>query len=377
VQARDDYNVVIKTYYPWPNLPLMLSLQEIVPERYMKEAGIEGFNEKPVGTGPFIFVRREKGDEIILESFNDYYGGPPELPPVQVAPVKQLVFRVVPSYIDQVSMLKKGECNIIFNIPSDLIPVLRMSKDIVIQSIPATRSVFAELNLSRPFFKDKRVRRALNHAVDIETILKQKFMGKGQRLSTIFLANTTGFDPGLEPYQYDPQMAKRLLAEADFPFSQTILIYTNQSELLFADGISLYLTKLGIKNRVQVIQGERPDRIGTEAPWDIFMGSWGNSTLDPVDIVDPKLSGRGSANYSGFYSDELDMIMEKVQKTMSPSLRKEYFKRIQRIIYDEAPMIFGYGPDEFYAVTSNVKNFHPSASGMLEMHDVALEGSNE
>ncbi len=355
----------------------MLSLQEIVPERYMKEAGIEGFNEKPVGTGPFIFVRREKGDEIILESFNDYYGGPPELPPVQVAPVKQLVFRVVPSYIDQVSMLKKGECNIIFNIPSDLIPVLRMSKDIVIQSIPATRSVFAELNLSRPFFKDKRVRRALNHAVDIETILKQKFMGKGQRLSTIFLANTTGFDPGLEPYQYDPQMAKRLLAEADFPFSQTILIYTNQSELLFADGISLYLTKLGIKNRVQVIQGERPDRIGTEAPWDIFMGSWGNSTLDPVDIVDPKLSGRGSANYSGFYSDELDMIMEKVQKTMSPSLRKEYFKRIQRIIYDEAPMIFGYGPDEFYAVTSNVKNFHPSASGMLEMHDVALEGSNE
>ena len=151
------------------------------------------------------------------------------------------------------------------------------------------------------------------------------------------------------------------------------MIYTNQSELLFADGISLYLTKLGIKNRVKVVRDARPDMIGANAPWDIFAGSWGNSTLDPVDIIDPKLTGRGSANYSGFISDELDMIMEKVQKTMSPSLRKEYFERVQRIIFDGAPMIFGYGPAEFYAVTSNVKNFHPSLSGMVEMHDVILE----
>jgi peptide/nickel transport system substrate-binding protein len=373
VHAMGDYTVVIKTAYPWPNLPLMLSLQEIVPEKHMKEAGYEGFNEKPIGTGPYKFAGRKKGVEIILESFNDYYGGPPELPPVQAAPVKHLVFRVVPSYIEQISMLKKGDCNIIFNIPSDLIPVVRMSKDVAIQSIPATRSVFAELNLSRPYLKDERVRRALNHAVDVETIIKQKFMGKGQRLSTIFLPNTTGFDPGLAAYTYDPQTAKRLLIEANFPYGQTILIYTNQSELLFADGISLYLTKLGIKNRVKVVRDARPDMIGANAPWDIFAGSWGNSTLDPVDIIDPKLTGRGSANYSGFISDELDMIMEKVQKTMSPSLRKEYFERVQRIIFDGAPMIFGYGPDEFYAVTSNVKNFHPSLSGMVEMHDVILE----
>ncbi len=373
VRARDDYTVLIKTAYPWPNLPLMLSLQEIVPERYMKEVGPEGFNEKPIGTGPYKFVGREKGIEIILESFDDYYGGPPELPPVQTAPIKHLFFRVVPSYIEQISMLKRMDCNIIFNFPSDLIPVLSMSKDVVIQSIPATRSVFAELNLSRPYFKDKRVRCALNHAVDVETILKQKFMGKGQRLSTLFLPNTTGFDPELKAYPYDPKIAKRLLAEANFPYGKTILIYTNQSELLFADGISVYLTKLGIKNRVKVVKNARPDNIGADAPWDIYLGSWGNSTLDPVDIIDPKLTAHGSANYSGFNSVELDMIMEKVQKTMSPSLRKKYFYRIQRIIFDEVPMIFGYGPDEFYAVTSNVKNFHPSLSGMLEMHDVILE----
>jgi peptide/nickel transport system substrate-binding protein len=373
VHARNDYTLLIKTFYPWQNLPLMLSLQEVVPEKYMKGVGQQGFNERPIGTGPYKFAGRKKGAEIVLESFDDYYGGPPELPPVQAAPIKHLVFRVAPSYIDQVSMLKKRDCNIIFNIPSDLIPVVRMSKDVVIQSIPATRAVFAEINLSRSYFKDKRVRRALNHAVDVETIIRQKFMGKGQRLSTIFLPNATGFDPGLAAYTYDPQAAKRLLSEADFPYGQTILIYTNQSELLFADGISLYLTKLGIKNRVRVVKNARPDSIGADAPWDIFTGSWGNSTLDPMDIVDPKLKSNGSANYSGFISEELDMIMEKMQQTMSPSLRKEYFYRMQRIILDEAPMIFGYGPDEFYAVTSNVKNFHPSLSGMLEMHDVILE----
>jgi peptide/nickel transport system substrate-binding protein len=351
----------------------MLSLQEIVPEKYMKRAGAEGFNQRPIGTGPYKFVSRKKGAEITLVSFDDYYGGPPELPPVQAAPVKDLVFRVVPSYIEQVSMLKRRDCNIIFNIPSDLLPVLMMSKDVVIQSIAATRAVFAEINLSRHYFKDKRVRIALNHAVDVETIIKQKFMGKGKRLSTIFLPNTTGFDPGLAAYTYDPQTAKGLLSEANFPYGQTLLIYTSQSELLFADGISLYLTKLGIKNRVKVVSNARPDMTGADAPWDIFVGSWGNSTLDPMDIIDPKLKKQRSANYSGFISGELDMIMEKVQKTMSAPLRKEYLKRIQRIIFDEVPMIFGYGPDEFYAVTSNVKNFHPSLSGMLEMHDVIIE----
>ena len=369
----DDYTIRIKTKHPWPSLPLMLSLQEIIPEKYMKSVGPEKFNEMPVGTGPFKFVRREKNKEIILERFEDYYGGSPERPPVQAASLKYLVFKIVPSYLDQITMLKKKKCNLLFNIPPEFIPIIRMAGDINIINIQATRCIFADINCDRPFFKDPRAREALNYAVDVETIINQKLKGQARVLSTLFLPNAEGFNPDLKPYSYNPEMAKKLLKASDFPFEHVIKIYTNQNDLLFADGISLYLTKLGLKTKVRVISGERPEDAGSDATWDIFAGSWGNSTLDPTGIVIPKLQSGGSANYSGFSSAELDAILDKVQNTMSATLRTSHFKRIQEILFKEAPMIFGYAPDEYYAVTDDVKNFIPSITGMLEMHDIILE----
>ncbi|MGD9158501.1 MAG: ABC transporter substrate-binding protein [Desulfobacteraceae bacterium] len=368
----DDYTLKIKTDYPWPNLPLMLSLQEIIPEKYMKSVGPEKFNKKPVGTGPFKIVHRNKNKEIILERFKGYYGGSPERPPVQAAPLKYLVFRVLPSYLDQIAFLKKKECNLLFNVPPELISVLKTSGEIVIHSIPATRCIFADINCSRPYFKDTLVRRALNYAVDVETIINQKLMGKGYALSTVFLPNAAGYNPGLKAHPYDPEIAWKLLIAAEFPLDHVILIYTDQNNLLFADGISLYLTKLGLKTRIKIVSDTKPETTGPNASWDIFVGSWGNSTLDPMGIVVPKLKSGGSANFSGFKSRELDIIIEETQKTMSESARIKNLHRIQEILFNETPMIFGYAPQEYYAVTKNVKNFVPSITGMLEMHDIFL-----
>lgn len=369
----DDYTLRIRTSYPWPGLPVMFSLQEIVPEKYMKEKGPAAFTRMPVGTGPFKYKSRTKGEKIVLERFDDYYGGSSERPPVQAAPLKNLVFRIVTSYPDQVAMLKKRECNIITDVPGELLPVLKISGDIDIYNIPATRCYFADVNCSRPFFKDVRCRKALNYAVDVEAIIKQKFPGNGSILATVFLPNTRGYNPDLKPYPYDPETARRLFKESDFPMDYVISIHAHRSVLLFADGISMYLTKLGIKSRVKLVDGLRPDKTGNDASWDIFVGSWGNTTLDPMGIVVPKLCSGGSDNYSGFVSKELDRLVNEARHTMSDLQRKEYFYRIQQIIFNESPMIFGYAPDEFYAVTENVRNFIPSITGMLEMHDVFSE----
>ena len=373
VTAVDDYTIRIKTKNPWPGLPLMLSLQEIIPEKYMKRVGPEKFNEMPVGTGPFRFVHREENKEIVLERFEEYYGGSPERPPVQAAPLKNLVFKIVPSYLDQITLLKKKKCNLLFNIPPEFIPVLEMAGDINILNLPATRCIFADINCARPFFKDPRAREALNYAVDVETIVSQKLKGQARALSTIFLPKAEGFDPDLKPYHYNPEIARRLLKASNFPFEHVIDICTNQNDLIFADSISVYLTKLGLKTRVRIIPGDRPGAAGADATWDIFTGSWGNSTLDPTGIVVPKLHSSGSANFSGFSSAELDNLLDEAQNTMTGTLRVRHFKRIQEILFKEAPMIFGYAPDEYYAVTGNVKNFVPSTTGMLEMHDIILE----
>jgi peptide/nickel transport system substrate-binding protein len=369
----DDRTVRIKTLYPWPNLPLMLSLQEIVPAAYLQAVGCRGFEAHPVGTGPFRFIRKAAGQTIVLKRFEGYYGGSPERPPVQAAPLGQLVFKVVPSPLDQLAMLKAGRCDIIFDVPQGAIPILKMAPDIRVLRNPPTKSYFAEINCLRPPLNDRRVRQALNYAVDIQAIVRYKLQGHGKALATVLLPNAFGYDPQLQPYPYNLSIARRLLKVAAYPDNRSMIIYCNPEDLIFADSIALFLTKLGLRAQMVKCQAFRPQVLGADAPWDIFVGSWGNSTLDPAGILPPKFMSHGYGNYSGFASPTLDSLLQEAQRAMDPSRRTELYHRVQKIIFDEAPMIFGYAQDEYYGVARRVKNFRPSSTGMLEMYDVHVD----
>jgi peptide/nickel transport system substrate-binding protein len=373
VRVEDDHTVCIETLYPWPNLPLMLSLQEIVPAAYMRAVGSRGFETHPVGTGPFRFVGNDGGRNIVLKRFEDYYGGSPELAPVQTAPLKQLVFKVVPSLPDQVTLLKTGRCDIIFNLPPSSIPILEMVPGLRVLKGSATKSYFAEINCARAPWNDRRVRQALNYAVDMQAIVRYRLQGHGIVLSTVLLPNAFGFDPDLQPYPYDPARARRLLKAAAFPSGHAVSIYCGSEDLLFADSIALFLTKLGMRTHTVTQPAPRPQAVGRDAPWDIFVGSWGNSTLDPTGILQPKFESHGAGNYSGFASGDLDSLMREARRTMDRSRRSALYRRIQAILLEEAPMIFGYARDEYYGVARRVKNFIPSPTGMMEMHDVYVD----
>ncbi len=373
VRVEDQYTVHIKTRYPWPNLPLMLSLQEIVPADYLRKVGCRGFEAHPVGTGPFRLSGNDRGRIVALERFEDYYGGSPERPPVQAAPLKQLIFKVVPSLLDQVAMLKTGGCDLIFNLPPASISILEMVPGLRVLKGPPTKSYFAEINCLRPPLNDRRVRQAFNFAVDIQTIVRHKLQGHGKVLSTVLLPNAFGYDDRLLPYPYDTSAARHLLIAAGYPDDRPLTIYCNPEDLMFADSIALFLTKLGLRTRMVTQSALRPQSFGKDAPWDIFVGSWGNSTLDPAGILPPKFESNGTGNFSGFASPTLDGLLHEAQLTMDRDRRTQLYHRIQQIIFDDAPMIFGYAQDEYYGVAGRVKNFTPSPTGMMEMHDVYVD----
>lgn len=150
VTIIDDYTIRIQTTKPWIILPLMLTLQEIVPMKYMKEVGSLGFQSKPVGTGPFQFVGKEGHDQLVLERFENYYGGSPDNPPVQPAPLKTLIFKHIPENILRIGMLQRGELDIITRISPETVGILKMTPELEVKTTPATRSHFAEINMTRP-----------------------------------------------------------------------------------------------------------------------------------------------------------------------------------------------------------------------------------
>jgi peptide/nickel transport system substrate-binding protein len=106
---------------------------------------------------------------------------------------------------------------------------------------------------------------------------------------------------------------------------------------------------------------------------DILVTSWGNTTLDPVGILLPKLKSNGRGNFSNYSNEKLDQLFLSAESALSPEKRDAYYKEIQEIVHKEAPMIFGYATDEFYGVRKRVKGFYPSATGMLNLHDVYTE----
>jgi peptide/nickel transport system substrate-binding protein len=373
VRIVDNYTVQIQTEKPWAILPLMLTLQEMVPKRYMKAVGAEGFRKNPVGTGPFRFVRKEGEELLFLERFEDYYGGSPENPPVQAAPLKYLVFKTVPERIERIAMLKRGECDIITHVPSEAEGILEMVPGIKVLSRPATRSYFAEMNCAKSPLNDRRVRLAMNYAVDMNVVVDRILQGHGKVLPTVLLPNAFAYHTSQKPYPYDPNLAKELLTDAGFQEWFSVTISCIEDNRQFANIIAFFLTKLGVKPVIHVIDRDRPGALGGNARWDILVTSWGNSTLDPVGILTPKFSTGGRGNYSNYSNEEVDRLLFQAEGALDLRMREGYYKRVQEIIYSDVPMIFGYAAEERYGVREKVRNFIPSLSGMMNMHDVYIE----
>ncbi|MDD2201638.1 MAG: ABC transporter substrate-binding protein [Firmicutes bacterium] len=216
VEKVDAYTVRFVLSAPFPVLPQALVHFQIVPRKHLERVGDEAFAREPVGCGPFRYVEGRLDDRIVMERFDGYYGGSPMLPPVATAQVKRAIFRMMPDPTVRVAALKTGEVHVIQSVPAHLVSALRRDRNIQVKSVEGTRVYFAEMNCTRPPFDDPKVRRAMNYAVDWDTILRTIYAGNATRLSTAFLPSGFGFNPDLAPYKYDPARARALLTEAGY-----------------------------------------------------------------------------------------------------------------------------------------------------------------
>ena len=216
VEKIDQYTVKFTLSNPFPVFLQALVHFQIVPKDYIQKVGDKEFAEKPIGAGPFKFKEGRLDDQIVMERFDEYYGGSPEIPPIGPALAKRVIFRMMPEATVRVAALKAGEVHIIQQLPPDLSKTLGADKNIRVKSVDGTRVYCVELNCVKPPFDDVRVRRAMNYAVDWDAILESIYGGNGTRLASAFLPSGFGFDPSLEPYPYDPEKAKALFREAGY-----------------------------------------------------------------------------------------------------------------------------------------------------------------
>src|SRR4030095_548767 len=145
----------------------------VVPEKYYKQVGADGFKQKPIGAGPYKLVRHEPGVKVEMEAFDGYYR------PVNA---KQLVMISVPEAATRVAMLDRGEADIIYNVPGELINKVKNLPGVVLAPV-LSGSFFIEFpNFQDPKnpFRDKRVREAVSLAVDRRAMHQAETPGRGR-----------------------------------------------------------------------------------------------------------------------------------------------------------------------------------------------------
>jgi len=306
-----------------------------------------------------------------MERFDDYYGGSQDILPVGPAQVKTVIFKIIPETSSRIAALLAGEVDIITKVPTDLMGQIETSSNAAIATCNGTRSYFVEMNNFNGVFTDKKVRQAMNYAIDMQMIVATFYAGLGEVIPTILSPNAIGY-ADLDPYGYDPGKAKELLTEAGYPNGFSVVIDTEDFIKNVAQAYAQMLREVGIDASVQVWEWSilKPELLaGKRQMW---LADWGNGSMDPQGIFVPKLETGARGNYSGYSNKTLDLLFSLSQITSDLPEREDCFIQGQGIIYEDCPMIWGYVTKEVYGVSKRVHDWTPSPDGRINLQDVSV-----
>lgn len=352
IEAIDDYTV--RCSY---SKPYFLALEfcggiPIVP-KHVFEKGDFNTNpagRAPIGTGPYRFVRWNTGEEIILDRNEDYWGKKPY--------IKRIVFKIISDPTVALQVLKREEIDL-----TGLTPIQwarqtssqRFKKNFRKLSYFTPNYSYIGWNTRRPFFSDKRVRRAMTHLVNRELILEKILYNLGEIVTNPFYIYSPEYDHSIKPYPYDPVEAKKLLDEAGwvdhdgdgirdkdgvkFEFEFLIPSGSITAEQI-ATILEEELKKVGIRMRIRRLEWAVFVKHLEERRFDAVTLAWSMGVeSDPYQVWHSSQAERGS-NFVGFKNDEADRIMEQARKEFDKAKRVRLFRKLARIIHEEQPYTF-------------------------------------
>jgi peptide/nickel transport system substrate-binding protein len=371
----DRLTVRFKLSAPWPVFPAYLPFNQVVSKAYVEKVGSDGMATRPMGTGPFRFVEWRKGDSVIMERFPDYYGGAADIPPVGPARIDRVIFKIIPEPASRVAALLAGEVDLIDELPHHAIKQVEANPRTKVLKSNGTRSFFIDFNTTKPPFDKVAVRKAANHAVDRKLVIDKILNGLAVPLTTLISPDSFGYNPNLEPWRYDPALAKKLLAEAGYPNGVDVTLDVDNPFKEQAEAVAAMLTQVGIRTKVQLWE-----RTALTDLWKdpskhdrhMLFRSWGDGALDPVGIFVPVLKTKDRGNFSGYSNAEVDRLLTLADTEPDQAKRSEYYQKAQAIIREEAPLLFLWLPQDVYGASRRLVDWEPSPRGIVKLHRAAL-----
>ncbi len=344
--------------------PLMISPASV------KQYGNDGVALHPVGTGPFKFVERDQGVKTVIARNEDYWG--------TKAKLDRVIFRPLQDPATRINALENDEVQMITTPPWDEIDRLvgEGFKLTTNNNVPYIN--YIHLNLKNPALQDVRVREAINMAIDKAGIAKEIFHGTAKPEYGMLSPGTDAYDPGFKGIGYDPEGAKKLLAEAGVKDLKLVfeLPQYGTGELV-ETWIQRDLKKVGID--VELRKFEWVTYMGKWAGGmsaDIGMDEigWGMSTPAWIGIVSRCDSAPPSGENSGFYCDrDVDKLLDKAIVTRDPLAAKGFYQQVNSLVVKDAAFVPIDDDLQPILLSAKVKGFTNPPEDWYDLSTVSVE----
>jgi peptide/nickel transport system substrate-binding protein len=360
VEKIDDYTVKVTTPEPDSTfLRLMADYWAMIPPQYYEEVGEEGFIEQPIGTGPFMFVEWVKGDHITMEANPNYWRE--GLPKVQ-----NLVFRPIPESATRVAAIQTGEVDVVGRLSSEEAQSLLGVPNVKVIRYPSTRIYYIAFNnlttgVDQPT-EDPLVRQAMNYAVDVDAIVDALFDGFGQRASGYVAEGEMGYGV-VEPFPYDPEKAKELLAEAGYPDGFEMDFACPAGAYIFfeqvCEAVQGYLADVGIETNLEIMESGQYWELEAEKQLSpLFGDSWSSTLGEAYNRLYGALGG-WDASYSSWSDPTIDEYLGEIEQAIDFEERKKLYEDLQVYMQEDPPFIYLYQLMTFEAINTRVQNYTP------------------
>lgn len=359
-----------------PRAPFMVELaMGIVPKHFCQ--GQKQCPEPHIGAGPFRYVTSNGNHMVLLEAFDKYHLGKPH--------IEKLAFKVVKDDNTRLLALLGGSAEVVQNAVSPLmLPVVRDDKKLEVMTTTSFKYTYLAFNMRNPILEDVRVRQAIAHGIDRESIIQHKYRGLADLSTGLLSPGHWAYEADVRSYDYNIEEAMRLLDEAGYPdpdgpegpkprFELELKVSSNKFRRALAALMSHQLARIGIAVTVRSYEW------GTYFD-DIKSGNFEMTTLQWPSVLEPSLyrwifhseniptpeARSAGANRGAYRNEEIDRLLDEGMIETDQKKRAEIYSRVQKILADELPYVSLWHEHNIAVLKKGISGYHTTPNARFE-----------
>jgi len=331
IEVIDDYTVEFRLSEP--NAPFLYYLAPgIIPKHHAQEHGDESLEMEPMGAGPYVFQEWVPNDRIVLEAYDDYFMGRPD--------IDEIIFRPIPEVSTKLIELETGGVHVVDGIPPEEVERLREEPDVEVTTRPGTGFNYYMYHHQQEPFDDVRMRQAMAYGIDMDTLVDHIYYGIRDVAYSPIIPTSWAHNPDVRKFGYEPDRALELMEESGYGDGIEVEFKHSEGEVT--------------REMVEITQHQLADLDVTlnvhEQEWGAFLEDvldsefemttlgWSGQT-DPDRGVYRQFHSRNWApdgsNNQLYANERVDELLDAARTTVDQDIRKGKYFEVQEILAEE------------------------------------------